>query len=292
MTQHIAFYGTGGVGKSTLVSNVGSAMVEAGFSVMQVGCDPKSESCALQNNGEPISTVFDLVRGNADISVGDIVHHGFKGIACVELGDPFVSGACAASEIAEAFACLDRIKLFETISPDFVLYDISFDNSCAGFCAPILQLGIRRAFVVATGDFMSLHAVNSIFRMLERYGEANEPVPIGGVIPNSLTSSFEESFIADFAKHTRTQTLGLIPRSLMVRQCELFGKTVIESAPSSNQSYYYRRLANQIVDNAQSDKEQGPPVPMSPGKLREWAQEWGDRLFALENGLMSDGAAI
>jgi nitrogenase iron protein NifH len=113
---------------------------------------------------------------------------------------------------------------------------------------------------------------------------------VGGLIPNSINSSFEESFIADFASQTRTRTLGRIPRSLMVRQCELYGKTVIEASPLSNQSYFYRRLANQIVDEVNSPASAS--VPLRPEELRAWAREWGDRLHALENGLVTDGAAI
>jgi len=78
----------------------------------------------------------------------------------------------------------------------------------------------------------------------------------------------------------------------MVRQCELYGKTIIEAAPLSNQAYFYRRLANQIVDVSQSSQQVSLPLPMKPEQLRNWAQEWGDRIYALENGLVSDGAAI
>ncbi|MDR3579796.1 MAG: P-loop NTPase [Oryzomonas sp.] len=288
MTKHIALYGKGGVGKSTLSSNLSAALAEAGFSVLLVGCDPKGDSCSLLNNGTPIPTVFDLLREQGDISVNSVVHEGFKGITCVELGDPFDSGSCGSDEITRALGHLKRIDLFEAVAPDFVLYDISGDSPCSSFYTPIQQLGVSRVFVVTTADFMSLHAANAIFRMLERYGESNVPVPVGGLIPNSINSSFEESFIADFAAQTRTQTMGRIPRSLIVRQCELYGKTVIEASPLSNQSYFYRRLANQIVD----DDQAGVPVPMRPEELRAWARGWGDRIHALENGLVTDGAAI
>jgi nitrogenase iron protein NifH len=288
MTEHIAIYGKGGAGKSTLTSNLSAALAEAGFSVLQVGCDPKGDSCSLLNNGADIPTVFDLLREQGEISVDTVAHRGFKGITCVELGDPFDSGKCGSAEIARALEHLKRIDLFEAVAPDFVLYDISGDSACSSFHAPIQQLGVSRVFVVTTADFMSLHAANAIFRMLERYGESNVPVTVGGLIPNSIASSFEESFIADFAAQTRTRTLGRIPRSLMVRQCELYGKTVIEASPISNQSYFYRRLANQIVDEVQA----GIPAPLRPEELRAWAREWGDRIHALENGLVTDGAAI
>jgi nitrogenase iron protein NifH len=290
MTEHVALYGKGGVGKSTLTANISAALAEAGFSVLQVGCDPKGDSCRLLNNGVPIPAVFDLLRDQGEIGLDSVVHKGFKGITCVELGDPFAAGVCGSAEISRALDHLQGIGLFTAVAPDFVLYDISGDSNCASFYAPIQQIGVQRVFVVTTADFMSLHAANAIFRMLDRYAEAHVPIPVGGLIPNGISNSFEESFIADFARQTGTRTLARVPRSLMVRQCELYGKTVIEASPLSNQSYFYRRLANQIVDGARSPGGSASPLP--PEQLREWAREWGDRIYAMENGLVTDGAAI
>jgi nitrogenase iron protein NifH len=166
MTEHIALYGKGGAGKSTLTSNLSAALAEAGFSVLQVGCDPKGDSCSLLNNGEPVPTLFELLRDGGEFSVDTVVHRGFKGIACIELGDPFDSGKCGSAEIAHALDQLKRIDLFEAVAPDFVLYDISGDSACSSFYTPIHQLGVSRVFVVTTADFMSLHAANAIFRML------------------------------------------------------------------------------------------------------------------------------
>ena len=36
----LAFYGKGGIGKSTAASNVSAALAEKGLKVMQIGCDP------------------------------------------------------------------------------------------------------------------------------------------------------------------------------------------------------------------------------------------------------------
>ena len=41
--RQIAFYGKGGVGKSTVGSNIAAALSEHGLSVMMIGCDPKSD---------------------------------------------------------------------------------------------------------------------------------------------------------------------------------------------------------------------------------------------------------
>jgi nitrogenase iron protein NifH len=293
MTHHIALYGKVGVGKTTLATNISAALVEAGFSVVLVGCDLDGDSCSLLHGGFPIPSVLDQIRNQTAITLETVVHTGFKGIRCVELGDSVYPGTRTAAEVSEALEELKRIQVFEQINPDYVLYDISGDSSSVALHEVFRQADIIRLFVATTADFKALQAANDAFGFLEQYnGERSVPILMGGLILNSITSSFEESFVNDFAYHTNARTIGKVPRSQVVRQCELYGETVIESQPQSNQSYYYRRLANQIVDAAGTIYSGNLPQPMSAERLRAWSLEWADRLFALENGLFTDGAAI
>ena len=290
-TRHIALYGKGGVGKTTLAANIGAALVEAGFKILLVGCDPKGDTSAFLNNGQPVPNLLGMLRQHANITPATTVYTGFKGISCVELGNPFQPGACAALEIGRAFQELRRIGLFESIDADVVIYDVTGDSSCSDHLTPIRQQGLDGMFVVTSADFMSLNATNAIFALSEKRDDI-APLRIRGLIPNNISSSFEESFIVDFARATRARTFGKIPRSLLIRQCELYGKTVIEAAPLSNQAYYYRKVANQIIDALQEKKGGVFPLPLTPEKLRSWARRWGDRIYALENGLVTDGEAI
>lgn len=45
--RQIAFYGKGGIGKSTTSQNTIAAMAEMGQRVLIVGCDPKADSTQL-----------------------------------------------------------------------------------------------------------------------------------------------------------------------------------------------------------------------------------------------------
>ena len=290
MTEHIVLYGKGGAGTSILVSNISAALVEAGFRVLQIGCGLKGDSCSTLNGGFSIPTVWEQYEKQGDITFDTVVSRGFKDTYCTELGSS--QSGQDLSGTTQALDLLLEHDLITSLRPDYVLYDISGDRAFGNIQGLSERIDLQRIFAVTTADFMSLTAVNSLMAQLERLADKHVPVPFGGLLPNGITSSFEESFIADFARHTHTRALGHIPRSLMVRQCELYGKTVIEAAPLSNQSYFYRRLANQIVDESRAGTVTRQPHPFSRGQLRTWAREWADRLFAMENGLVADGAAI
>lgn len=293
MTHHIALHGKGGVGTTTLATNISAAMVESGFTVTLVGCGSKADSTALLNNGFSIPNVLDQIRNTTSITAESVVRAGFKGISCIELGNPGYSGICSSAEVSKAIKELKRLHIFEQIDSDFVIYDISGDSSHAVLHAVIRQVELTRLCVITTADYKALQAANDAFAFLEQHNsESNSPIPMGGLILNSISSSFEEAFVNDFAFHTNARTIGKVPRSLVVRESELYGQTVIESKPRSNQSYYYRRLANHIVDAAGTIYSGNLPQPMSADRLRTWSMEWAEQIYALENGLVTDGAAI
>ncbi len=57
--RNIAIYGKGGIGKSTTSSNISAALSEEGYKIMQIGCDPKSDSTNTLRGGRFVPTVLD-----------------------------------------------------------------------------------------------------------------------------------------------------------------------------------------------------------------------------------------
>lgn len=85
--KKIAFYGKGGIGKSTTAANVSAALAEKGHTVCQIGCDPKNDSTRLLLGRVCSRTVLDMVREyGEDVQAEQIVHTGFAGVKCVEAG--------------------------------------------------------------------------------------------------------------------------------------------------------------------------------------------------------------
>lgn len=285
--KHIAIYGKGGIGKSTTTSNISAALAEAGYKVIQIGCDPKSDSTNTLRGNNYLPTVLDTLRESKKIHLDDISVKGFKGVLCIESGGPVPGVGCAGRGINAAVNLLQELHLFEEYKPDIVLYDVLGDVVCGGFAVPIRDGITDKAYVVSSSDFMAIYAANNLFKAINKYAPSGG-AKLGGVIGNGLSAGYSRSIIDDFVKKTGTKAVGYVPRSLVVSQSELYGKTVIEAKPESEHAGIYRQLAKSI---AESD-ETVVPSPLSATELRDWARAWGDQIYNAETGLVSDKACI
>ena len=58
----VAIYGKGGIGKSTITSNLAAAFAAMGKKVIQIGCDPKADSTINLLGGESLRPVMNYMR--------------------------------------------------------------------------------------------------------------------------------------------------------------------------------------------------------------------------------------
>lgn len=285
--KHIAIYGKGGIGKSTTTSNISAALAEAGYRVIQIGCDPKSDSTNTLRENNYLPTVLDSLRDGKKIHLEDISVVGFKGVLCIEAGGPVPGVGCAGRGINAAISLLQELNLFEEFKPDYVLYDVLGDVVCGGFAVPIRDGITDRAYVVSSSDFMAIYAANNLFKAINKYAPSGG-ARLGGIIGNGLSAGYSNAIIDDFANKTGTSVAAYIPRSLVVSQSELFGKTVIAAKPEDPHADIYRNLAKHISEN----EDLVVPNPLGVTELRDWAREWGDKVYDLETGKVSAAAGI
>lgn len=134
--KRIAIYGKGGIGKSSTASNVAAACADEGYTVMIIGCDPKSDSSITLLGGKRIPTILDLLREEKDVKEEDVVFTGYNGVKCVEVGGPEPGIGCAGRGIIVAIQTLKKIS--KTLNEmDLIIYDVPGDIVCGGFVAPI-----------------------------------------------------------------------------------------------------------------------------------------------------------
>jgi nitrogenase iron protein NifH len=272
--RNIAIYGKGGIGKSTTSSNLSAALSDLGLTVMQIGCDPKSDSTNNLRGGKSIPSVLDALRSGKRIEINDIVYEGFNGILCVEAGGPEPGVGCAGRGIITAIELLKQKNVFEEFKPDVVIYDVLGDVVCGGFSIPIREGVAEQVYTVASSDFMAIYAANNLFKGIRKYAN-NGGALFSGIIANSMNQPIQKEIINDFAKNTKTTIAGYVPRSLDVTRSELRGQTVVEHAPESEQAELYRNLARNILTNDQKYV----PAPLESEELKIWAEGWSDILL-------------
>ncbi|BAZ49404.1 nitrogenase iron protein [Nostoc sp. NIES-4103] len=269
--RQIAFYGKGGIGKSTTSQNTLAAMAEVGQRILIVGCDPKADSTRLILHCKAQTTVLHLAaeRGAVeDLELEEVVIEGFRGIRCVESGGPEPGVGCAGRGIITAINFLEENGAYSGV--DFVSYDVLGDVVCGGFAMPIREGKAQEIYIVTSGEMMAMFAANNISRGVLKYAHTGG-VRLGGLICNSRKTDREDELITTLASRLSTQMIHFVPRDNIVQHAELRRMTVNEYAPDSNQANEYRKLADKIINNTNL----AIPTPIEMDELEDLLIEYG-----------------
>lgn len=253
--RRIAIYGKGGIGKSTTAANVTAALCDRGLRVLQIGCDPKSDSTKLLLGGKGIDTVLDMYRRDSDIDLESVVRKGYGNSLCVECGGPKPGQGCAGKGIIMAFELLEKHDVIREFEPDIILYDVLGDVVCGGFAMPIRNGYARDVFIVTSGEMMSLYAASNIAEAVRGF-EGDGYARLGGLIQNSRNVTGESELIDDAASEMSLDVVFRLERDPVVQECEAKGMTVVEGSPDSNMAAAYRSLADKMLALAE-DAEGG-----------------------------------
>ncbi|GAB6163911.1 nitrogenase iron protein [Desulfothermus naphthae] len=276
----IAFYGKGGIGKSTIASNISAALSQDGFKVMMIGCDPKSDctrnlrgdreipsvSAILKQKYESQLDIDEFIYGK-EIDSDEVVFEGYNGILCVEAGGPEPGVGCAGRGIVIAIELLKRSGAFERYRPDVVIYDVLGDIVCGGFGMNLRQGMADKVVIVTSADYLSIYAANNICRGIKRYAKIGG-TKLSGFIYNVRGGLDDISFVEMFAKKVGSKIIGAIPLSSKIAESEVYGQTVIERYPDSDIAERFRRLAKDIVQ----DSDLTIPKPLSLKELSDFAK--------------------
>ncbi|MCE5215227.1 MAG: Ni-sirohydrochlorin a,c-diamide reductive cyclase ATP-dependent reductase subunit [Methanobacterium sp.] len=260
-TKRIAIYGKGGIGKSTIVSNIAAAYSNE-HKVLVIGCDPKADTTRTLV-GKRIPTILDVVR-KKDIDTEEIVYKGFNGVKCVESGGPEPGVGCAGRGVIVAMNYLDKLETFSD-ELDVIIYDVLGDVVCGGFAVPLREDFADEVYIVTSGEYMALYAANNISKGIKKL-KSN----FGGIICNCRGIENELDIVNSFAEKIGSRVIGIIPRSKLVQKSEIDAKTVIEKYPDSKQAELYQELAYNIYQN----KVFVIPQPMDVEEFDEFFREF------------------
>ncbi len=138
--RQIAFYGKGGIGKSTTSQNTLAALAEMGHRILIVGCDPKADSTRLILHAKAQDTILSLAAAAGsveDLEIEEVMKVGYRDIKCVESGGPEPGVGCAGRGVITSINFLEENGAYEDI--DYVSYDVLGDVVCGGFAMPIRE---------------------------------------------------------------------------------------------------------------------------------------------------------
>lgn len=263
--RQVAFYGKGGIGKSTIVSNLSAALREMRLRVLQVGCDPKADSSRPFWNGNQPNTVISLLRdrGGRNPSPSEYIRMSASGVEYIEVGGPEPGVGCAGRGILKMFEIIEEAGILAR-GYDAVIYDVLGDVVCGGFAAPLRAGYAHEVYVVLSGEYMAIYAANNICKGVANYARRRN-VRLGGFVLNCRDVPHEVEIAQAFAERIGSRVVAVIPRNTVVAKAERKRKAVVEAYPDSEQADHYRALARHLTEN----DSMAIPAPLSDAELED-----------------------
>ncbi len=189
----VAIYGKGGIGKSFTTSNLTARLALDGKRVLQLGCDPKHDSCNTIFNGHSLPTLGDVWRAMKEqgreeqMQVGDVIFRsevapGVPIFGC-EIGGPEVGRGCGGQGISHGFKVLERLGM-DQWDLDYIVMDFLGDVVCGGFATPLARSLAEEVIIVVGHDRQSLYAANNIASAAKYFQSMGGSTQLLGLIVN------------------------------------------------------------------------------------------------------------
>ena len=265
--ERIAFYGKGGIGKSTISTSASLLLARRQHRVLHVGCDPKHDSSlVLVKDPNKFKTVVDqIVAGKEDLGPEDLIMEGIAGIHCVESGGPQAGRGCGGRAVSRSFEIFEEVELVDSDLYDNVIYDVLGDVVCGGFAAPMRRSAKSKVVVVLSEEMMAAYAANRIAAAVTQF--KSNGIVLAGLIVNLKNNQADLTPIIRFAKAINTIILGVIPRDPLVCEAELYRKSIIDYAPESPVAIEIAAIVDKILSLDRADCT--TPTPLPDHKVRE-----------------------
>ncbi|NJO05395.1 MAG: chlorophyllide a reductase iron protein subunit X [Chloroflexaceae bacterium] len=221
----LAVYGKGGMGKSFFTTNLVSKLALLGNRVLQLGCDPKHDSCNALFGGVSLPTLGDTWRQfkeegrEADLAVSDVIFKtlimgGQASVFGCEIGGPEVGRGCGGRGITFGFDTLEKFGLSQW-ALDYVVMDFLGDVVCGGFATPLSRSLAEEVIILCGNDRQSLYAANNITSAAKYFASMGGRTRVLGLVINRDDGS---GVAEAYAERANLPVLAHIPLDRKIRE--------------------------------------------------------------------------
>jgi septum site-determining protein MinD len=241
--------GKGGVGKTTLVSNLGAALIKRGKNVIIIDANVTTPNLSL-HLGIPFYpvTLHDVLKNDVPIESAVYNHH--TGLRVIP-----------ASLSVEALKNVNMDKLEKALSNLFDKTDIIIVDAAAGLGKEALAaIGVADELIVITNP--ELPAVTDALKTI-KIAQDNK-TKVLGVVVNRVKGLKHELSMSEIKSILDVPIISIVPEDLAVPRSIAKKTPVVHHKPRSKSSVEFQRLALRILGD-----------PWSEVKRKSWLE----RLF-------------
>ena len=276
-TLKLAFYGKGGIGKSTIAANVSALLAKQGFKVLHIGCDPKADSTRLLTE-QRIPTILQQLDYLKEPTREDLVFSGKFGVACVEAGGPVAGCGCAGLGITTAIDELQSLGIFDN-RWDVIVYDVLGDVVCGGFSVPMRQHYVDRVYIVTSPNYMALYAANNILHGVCRYSNKSFNL-CGGIIANHINCDEDVELINRYAEVVKVPVVLKLEDDKYLQLADFRRDLFVLDSSTNGKN---KQNIKNFVENLLNKRDSYMPVPLDLCAMETFGQDIVRSIYERKN---------